>query len=354
MDAYRVFISYARKDLDLVRKIVRVLTKNGLRPMWDKDLTPGSGFDDQIKSFIMHADVFLPVITPEATARGWVHQEIGFAIAHRIPILPVCRGIRPDGFAMIERFQAIECGDDTRGLKTKLSQALISQLVKAAEYTRPLYECAPSRSDRAKMLAEYATKVRDLGQYGMLRQRGGLTTFNIPKNGIQNPIWKERYGNVSRSDDDIAAIREERLALEEHAREAGCRLIIDTGNHFEEFGPNVRAIRIRCLLDFIDSMSEDKIRVAFTRNEMPESVTIVGDWYYTESIRWTARRGLQNTVFTWHAPTVRRRLRAFDQEFEEVSQEPGNKSATTLEGAKQILRDIMNGTSLSTPTATST
>jgi hypothetical protein len=341
VDPYRVFISYAHADEPFVRQLGRVLKENGLQPVWDKDLAAGAGFDEQIKTFITHADAFLPVITPESTARGWVHQEIGFAMAHRVPILPVCRGASPSEFAMISRFQGIQCGDDIQEIRAQLWASLVRDLVQATEQeARPLFECAVFPDDRARMLAEYANRVRKMRQFGRVRQRGGFTSFNIPDRTIGHKDWKDRYGPLSRSDEHITLLRGERQALEKHAREAGCTLII-SGGHYEPLGPTVRAVRIRTLIEFLEGMPKGKVRVAFARSDAPESVTIVGDWFYAQSVRATVEKGYQNTMFTRHALTVRQRAQDFDREFDELAQHPVNQKAATLAGAMEVLRDIM-------------
>lgn len=75
---YRVFISYSHQDAELVDRISSILEENGLQPMLDKGFASGHGFTDQIRNFITHAHVFMPVITRESSSRGWVHQEIGY------------------------------------------------------------------------------------------------------------------------------------------------------------------------------------------------------------------------------------------------------------------------------------
>jgi len=63
--------------------------------MWDKTFSYGHGFHEQIKRFIAHAHIFLPVITEASSRRGVVHQEIGYAMALNVPVLPVTVGIIP-------------------------------------------------------------------------------------------------------------------------------------------------------------------------------------------------------------------------------------------------------------------
>ncbi len=90
----RVFISYSHQDAVLAEKIVKAIIANGMTPMWDKNFQFGFGFHQMIKTFISHSHVFLPIITESSNSRGWVHQEIGYAVALNIPVPTRCsRGI---------------------------------------------------------------------------------------------------------------------------------------------------------------------------------------------------------------------------------------------------------------------
>ena len=92
---YRVFISYSHDDLPLVRTLTGIL-KSFAEPMWDENFLYGHGFHDQIRMFIAHSHVFLPVITESSSRRGWVHQEIGYAMGMRVPIIPGCTDVCRD------------------------------------------------------------------------------------------------------------------------------------------------------------------------------------------------------------------------------------------------------------------
>lgn len=344
-----MFISYAHEDKPLARAVVAALRQNGLRPMWDEQLPSGGIFDRLIRTFIMHADVFLPLITPAASQRGWVHQEIGFATAHRIPVLPVCRGRLPVG--MIERAQAVQLGPKDGDLRNRLPWSTFERLVQDAELDPPLFECAFHASDRARMLAGYARRIRDLDGYGLVRQRGGLSSFNLPDKSVDHAIWRQRYGAATRSEEQIGLLREERLALEDHARAVGCKLVIDSGIHYEQLGPEVRAIRIRTLIEFLETMPANKVRIAFTHTNSPESLTLVGDWYLAESVKGTAMKGYQQTIFTRHAPSVRKRVAEFDGRFEELLHDPMNAHGGTLAGAVAHLKRILRGSRPARPRA---
>ena len=49
----------------------------------------GERFTERIKTLISHSHVFIPLLTEVSHTRPWVHQETGFAIALRVPVLPI-------------------------------------------------------------------------------------------------------------------------------------------------------------------------------------------------------------------------------------------------------------------------
>ena len=50
------------------------------------------------------------LITEEAERRGWVHQEIGYAVAMNVPVLPVVEGEPPSG--IIRTHEAVRLDKD--------------------------------------------------------------------------------------------------------------------------------------------------------------------------------------------------------------------------------------------------
>ena len=103
---YRIFISYSSKDKDQKDILTEVLEDNGLCPVSNSEFSLGHGFLDQIKKFIAHSYVFMPVISKSSNKSGWVHEEIGLAIANNIPVLPILIEDKSLPEDMIQEFQA--------------------------------------------------------------------------------------------------------------------------------------------------------------------------------------------------------------------------------------------------------
>ncbi|MCB1085871.1 MAG: toll/interleukin-1 receptor domain-containing protein [Verrucomicrobiae bacterium] len=108
---HREFLSYSRQNQPVVELVARMVEADGVDAMWYRDLKAGLPFNDQIRAFIEHAHVFTPVISRESAESVWVHAEIGYALALRIPVLPICLGGYPPG-EMIQQVQAVALTSD--------------------------------------------------------------------------------------------------------------------------------------------------------------------------------------------------------------------------------------------------
>ena len=146
-------------------------------------------------------------------------------------------------------------------------------------------------------------RVISLSSYGHVRQKGALSSFNIPAKPVGHRDWKIRYGKVRFSEYRFRLQRDERVVLEEHARKCGCSLIIDPTLHFRKLGVGARKARLNELLQFLKSMPDRLVRVAINRR-MPRNshVLIVGNWSLAESITAALGRGYMQTIFTRYAP----------------------------------------------------
>jgi hypothetical protein len=323
--AYRIFVSYSHEDKPFVRQVVQILRDNGLWPMWDEEFAFGHGFDQQIRNFIAHAHVFLPVITPGSSVRGWVHQEIGYGLALNVPVLPVAVGALPG--QMLQTLHAIRVEDGPAGmdeLRRALTRAVLDRLVEPArEPSRAPYQCAAVQEERSILMERHARDVLRLGYRGRVRQRQAHSAFDIPDKPVSHPAWRERYGPLPRSTYQCELIRAERLALGEHARDAGCSLILNLTRTFDQYGPAVRAARLKVLRAFLASMPDDKVIVAIDPAMAGGSLVQVGDWFAAESVYGTQGAGYRQTIFTRHAPSMQRRVEEFDAELYRLLEEAG-------------------------------
>jgi hypothetical protein len=331
-ESFRVFISYSHEDLPVVTKLVDILKENKICPMWDRRFAFGHAFHDQIKTFISHSHVFLPIISPSSIERGWVHQEIGYAMALNIPVLPVAMGKLPN--EMIRELHAIpldkedlETEEKLHSIKNLLSYETMENLVnRFRDPTYAQYQCAEFTEDRAILFAKYANTILAMRFYGMVRQKGGLSSFHIPDKLIAHEDWDARYGGISSNRFHRRSLRSERIALDKHANEKGCKLIVNPSLSFDKYGWKAKILRLTYLKDYINDMLArgKSIEVAIDRSmKENESITIVGDWFLAESYSSALGTGFRQTIFTTHAPSMKTRIETFEHEFEHLLKKMG-------------------------------
>jgi hypothetical protein len=182
--------------------------------------------------------------------------------------------------------------------------------------------------NRAVMIAGYAQEVLELGEHGTIRQKGGLSSFHIPRQTVNHPLWTERYGNLQREEEHCRAQRTERRTLEKHVMVAGCKLIVNPRISYKKYGKRARLSRLTQLREFLCSMPDSLCQVAIKETMgHHESVTIVGNWIAATSTSAELGKGYFQTIFTRHAPSVIDAVDAFDEEFEELLRAKGVEAA---------------------------
>jgi len=349
---FRIFISYSHEDKQLALIASEALSNLGYHPLWDSHIHPGTAFSDAIKGLIHHAHIFMPLITESAAQRPWVHQETGYAMALSIPILPVAVHEVPG--QMTAELLALVVKKDFSDFKEKISALDLEQLVLGN--LKPAFsniEVSDWAENRTEMLVNHANRVLELKAHGRVRQKAALSSFSIPDKDPKQPIWDARDGDVQRSPYHRSLLRSERRALEIHAREAGCDLIIDPDFCLERNGLAATHARLRILMQFLESMPDEveqapkgqapKVRVALSPQARSGNLTIIGDWFSAESVSPRPGEGHRQTVFNWHAPSVLRVLRQFDEEFSDLLSESGVKPENSRQYAIDRIRQILAG-----------
>lgn len=337
----RVFVSYSTEDVKLVEKLVAILERDGIMVLWTKKLVIGSGYVEELKVFIEHAHIFMPVITESSSARGWVHQEIGYAIALHIPVFPVLIG-NVKSVGMIESIQAVKLNKNDQVIKEHLSYSTLSALLKKEPPLPALYQRAAKVEERAGLMKLYSDKVCGMKKFGLVRQKGGLSSFHIPNKHIEHQDWIDRYAPDKRGSHHKELQLGERKALQQHAVQAGCKLIINPIYAIEGRGTLAAKTRIKTMIDFLDAMHDDKLIIAIqTGKTCVESLTMVGDWFLAESVSFKEGDGFTNTFFTRNASEIAKRIQTFDEELEELLEINGWTIENSREKAIEELKRIM-------------
>ncbi len=338
MRNYRVFISYSHSDIGYASKISDILEQNGLTPVWDRSFRFG-GFHEQIENYIAHAHVFLPIITAESNKRGWVHQEIGFAKALHVPIIPISIGELPG--EMLAQLHAIILDETLMGAEQHLTYKAIENFVQHSYHpSYSTYCCTEQAEERAELIIKMADEIIVLDQYACIRQKGGLSSFQIPNVPTYDPRWAQRYNNgVQNNDYHCQNQLKERRVLEKHARAAGCKLIVNPELIVNNYIKAAQVERLSTFLEFIESMPDDMIDIVFDSNLVfNETVTLVGDWFSSEAFSRTLTSGFKQAIFTRHAPGIKRKIDVFDDEFNYLLQKNGIKAGESKSMAISALK----------------
>ena len=352
---YRVFICYSREDAPLESELRRHLIAIGINPMSDVDIPAGVPFPEEIKAKIGFAHVFIPLLTDKSSGRPWVNQEIGYAMALGVPIIPLAVGKLPVA-GMTERLQARILDQDLGNLGKMLTIETIREVVDRAighyedgTSSFPV-TCGSAYQiyQRSQMLVNYARSVQRLHHSGRVRQLVAFGSFTIPDKDPSHEDWDRRDGKRKRLPDLREWLRQEREVMEEHARDAGCELILDPYVAYsitDELGVEAAIARLEFLLDFIDHMPDDKINVAIDRGRIKGSLFAVGDWFAAEavvSIVSPTGGGYEHTIFTRHAPTVMKLTQAFDRRLRGLLPKDPQSGASTRCTATKLIEGVIH------------
>lgn len=89
-----VFISYSRKDGDVMRRIVQHLRAQGIAAWVDNEsLIPGTHvWESEIERAIINSFAVVVVLSSDAKKSEWVLREITLADEYEKRIFPVARG----------------------------------------------------------------------------------------------------------------------------------------------------------------------------------------------------------------------------------------------------------------------
>jgi adenylate cyclase len=71
----RVFLSYAREDVEPARKLAGVLVDAGQTVWWDRHLHGGANFSEEIDRELKNAQVVMVIWSPASIASAWVQDE---------------------------------------------------------------------------------------------------------------------------------------------------------------------------------------------------------------------------------------------------------------------------------------
>ena len=95
----RIFISYSHKDMDIVYRLLELLSRAGVQVfVADYDPEPGALLWEKVSKAIDASDAVVVLYTKEAAASPFVNHEIGYAKGRGKLVVPLVeRGVLPKG-----------------------------------------------------------------------------------------------------------------------------------------------------------------------------------------------------------------------------------------------------------------
>lgn len=333
-ESFRVFVSYCNDDQMLADIVIRTLGKaqHGLgfdvRDM--SHLSAGVNFALELRDWISRSHALVVIVTPHSISRPWINQEVGYALAHCIPVYAVMSGVSYGPAGMLEGLQAIEIDDSidwTVQLKAKLGEVQWDQRQRArGSRCWPVFACHRDAAMRTRLLEESAEIVAaEFGQ-ARIRQRSRLTSFSIPPTLIHRSWSRFRGPLLERL--AFWLCPGERKAFEMLCAGARCDLIICPDSFGKDYDRDVQCARLETLADFLKAKRDDAVRVVVEDQSEGDSVTIIGNhWVALSACVATAFYHERDTFSTWHAPTVDEYCTAFDEVFDRLLQDQESKHA---------------------------
>jgi hypothetical protein len=128
-----VFISYSRRNADLMRRLRADLRASGMSVWTDENLTPGKpSWQRAVHAAIRGARTMVVLMTPDSKESEWVEHEISAAHGIRVPIFPVlARGNAKSAIPFaLNTYQYVDIRNqgDYRQATVKLIKALRTEI----------------------------------------------------------------------------------------------------------------------------------------------------------------------------------------------------------------------------------
>ena len=99
----KVFVSHSSRDVVAVESIRSQALALGVEPYtFEHDPQPGGYVAAKLQTAIASSDAMVVLLTVNAQASQYVHQEVGYALAQGLPVIPLVeRGVSHDALAML-------------------------------------------------------------------------------------------------------------------------------------------------------------------------------------------------------------------------------------------------------------
>lgn len=107
---YTIFFSHSSSDGRRAKRIANQVQQAGINVyLFEHDPQPGTTLNNKIQNAIVQSDAMVVLLTRKSQSSAYVNQEIGFAAAHRKPVVPlVMSSVSRRKLAMLEGKECVE------------------------------------------------------------------------------------------------------------------------------------------------------------------------------------------------------------------------------------------------------
>ncbi len=105
---FRLFLSHkatVKKQVGDLKITLRIFGISAF--VAHEDVKPTKEWQDEIENALASMDAFAALMTETYHDSDWTDQEVGFALARGVPLIPIDLGLKPYGF--MAKFQALPC-----------------------------------------------------------------------------------------------------------------------------------------------------------------------------------------------------------------------------------------------------
>src|SRR5262245_31027148 len=123
----RIFVSYSRRDGEVVDRLVEAVEQDGHEVFSDQDLSGGRQWHETILTAIRKDDVFMVVLSPVSIVSDHVRKELDIAEGEKKPIVPVVieqAAIPAKMVYQLAGLQSIDLAVDARARYGSVKEAL--------------------------------------------------------------------------------------------------------------------------------------------------------------------------------------------------------------------------------------
>ena len=140
----RVFLSYARDDVELAKRLARLIGQAGHQVWWDREIQGGSHFSNEIDKALQDAEAVVVLWTEASIKSAWVQDEAAEGRDSGRLVPATLNGTRPPlGF---RQYQSIELGQWSGAGEPQQFEVLLKAIEKSGDgkIARPKHSQAPA------------------------------------------------------------------------------------------------------------------------------------------------------------------------------------------------------------------